>query len=72
MSGPPNCFSGDTVLLGAANNGITIDPTLVDAASIELGTKVAINTKAVITPGYHGPSGTSGAPGKGIFVTGVL
>ena len=73
VKGKANAFPQGIYLLYANNDKIVIDPTLVDASCVSGGAtnKLQINGTSIVSPGYYTSSGSAGAVGAGISVTGI-
>lgn len=71
VRGAKGAWAAGIMLFAQDNDAITIDPTRVDRAACIGGHKLVIDSKPIALPGYYTPAGASGAPGQGVFVTGI-
>jgi hypothetical protein len=72
VTGPAGAWSAGIELLGSGHDRVSIEPTMVDPASVSAGRKVVINGKAVTASGHYSASGDRAAEGTGISVTGIV
>jgi hypothetical protein len=72
VTGPAGVWTAGIELLGPAHDRVSIDPTMVDPASVAPGRKLVINGKPVRASGHHAPSGDRAPEGSGVMVTGIV
>lgn len=72
VTGPAGAWAAGIELLGPGHDRVSIDPTMVDPASVSPGRKVVINGRSVTSSGHYAPDGNRAVEGTGISVTGVV
>jgi uncharacterized Zn-binding protein involved in type VI secretion len=72
VTGAPGAWTAGVELLGAGHDRVSIDPTMIDPASVSAGRKVVINGKPVRATGHRAATGDPAPEGAGINVTGVV
>jgi len=72
VSGAAGVWTAGIELLGSGHDRVSIDPTMVDPASVSAGRKVVINGRPIAASGSYAPSGERAPEGAGVAVSGVV
>jgi hypothetical protein len=72
VTGERGAWSAGVELLGAGHDRVSIDPTMIDPASVGPGRKVVINGQPITSGGHYAAAGARAPEGAGVNVTGIV